>query len=101
MDIISATAFTSPINTKMMAMMLVTIVAFRGSLFFAVPFETNQLIPVCGKTLSPPMACKVRGATINEPNADEMVAAANPNGINGTPKSNFTHNELIIYQIGR
>ncbi len=31
------------------------------------------------------MACKVRGATIIEPSADEIVAAANPVGMSHQP----------------
>ncbi len=85
MEIISATAFTSPIKTKTIAITLVKMVAFLGSLFFLVPLETQKLTRLFGKTLSPPMACNVLGATINDPKADEIVAAAKPNWNNWSP----------------
>lgn len=87
MEITSATALTSPTKTKTNAMALVSIVAFLGSFFPLVPFDTHLLINLLGKTLSIPIACKVLGATINESKADDMVAAARPIRMIGTQRA--------------
>jgi len=85
-----ATAFTSPIKTNMMAMTLVAIEALTGSFLSVVPLDNHLLRLLKGNTLSPPIACNVRGAIIKEPRADEMVAAANPIGIMGP------HNAILL-----
>ena len=81
MEMISATTFTSPIQTNITAIILVTIPAFNGSFFF--DLERKVLAFMFGRTLSLPKACSVLGATMNEPNADDIVAAASPTRTNG------------------
>ena len=80
-----ATAFTSPSATKKMAIIAVTKVAFRGSPLSLLA-AIHVLIFLPGNDLSTANACMVRGATKMEPNADENVDAASPNGIITTPK---------------
>jgi len=82
-EITSATALTSPIKTKTKAITLVRIVAFLGSFFFGVPLATHLFTVSLGNTSSLPIAYNVLGATIKEPKAEEIVAAANPIGIIG------------------
>ena len=52
MEIISATAFTSPIATKIKAMRTVTNEALNGSLSFALPLASHLFILFEGKELS-------------------------------------------------
>ena len=61
-----------------------------GSPFFF-SLENQKFIAFAGKILSAPKACNVLGATIIEPKADEIVAAAKPIGIIGPHKCNFRH----------
>jgi len=70
-------------KTKTKAIKIVTSDPLMGSLSFLRPFANQRLAGFCGKILSNPMACKVRGATIIEPNAELSEAAARPTGIMG------------------
>ena len=81
-EIISATALTSPKITKTIAIIQVTIEAFIGSLSEALPLANHLFTAFDGKDRSMDKACKVLGATITEPKADEIVEAAKPRGSN-------------------
>ena len=78
---IPATAFTFPSATKTKAMIHVINDAFIGSLSDFRPLANHWFTDLDGKDLSIDNACSVRGATITEPIADEMVEAAKPKGI--------------------
>ena len=66
---------------KNAAITTVTIEALKGSSEAPFPAESKPLTFCEGNILSRAIACKVRGATIIEPSAEEIVAAANPKGI--------------------
>ncbi len=80
-----ATASTSPSATKTNAIIQVTREALTGSLSFSLLFPSQALILREGNERSMASACKVRGATITEPTADDMVDAASPNGMATAP----------------
>ena len=73
----------SPTYTKKNAIAHVIIVPLVGSLVFFFPFESHWSIFLDGKMLSFHNACRVLGATIIEPRAEEMAAHAKPIGIIG------------------
>src|SRR5680860_328783 len=81
MEMIVATAFISPRTTNTKAIMDVTSDACMGSLSLMFAAPNQWFICFDGKDLSRASAWSVRGATITEPRADEMVEAANPSGI--------------------
>ena len=64
---------------------MVKTVALNGSSDFPLPFDIQLLNDSNGISLSLPIACNVLGATIIEPNAEEIVAAAKPKGITHHP----------------
>ena len=81
MEIICATKFTPPIKTKTNAIRAVKNVALKGSFVMPFPFAISLFNPLIGKESSIARACNVRGATIMDPIADEIVDAASPKGI--------------------
>jgi hypothetical protein len=83
MDMISATAFISPIPIKINEIQIVTSVAFNGSLFLEPPFARMLFMELVINILSAANAFRVLGATIIDPKAEEIVAAASPIGIIG------------------
>ena len=70
-------------HDKKKAITQVIKVPFKGSLFFAFPLAIQLSKPLDGNTLSLPRACRVLGATIIEPKAEEIAAHASPIGIIG------------------
>jgi hypothetical protein len=82
-EMISATAFTSPMSTKKKAIMHVTSVALTGSPFLILSLLSQLFSLGIGIIRSAEIALSVLGATITLPNADEIVAAARPIGIIG------------------
>ena len=71
--------------TKSKAIIQVINEELIGSLSLTLPLA-NHLITDCnGNERSADKACKVRGATITEPMADEIVDAANPRGMTTAP----------------
>ena len=64
-------------------MIQVTIVPFKGSLFSFFCLANQKSILLEGKILSFASACKVLGAIIIDPKADEIAAHASPIGIIG------------------
>jgi hypothetical protein len=85
MEMISATALTSPNATKIIAIKQVIKDAFMGSLSLTRPFANQLFNAFEGKDLSIDNACKVLGATITDPIAEDIVDAANPNGTTMAP----------------
>ena len=71
--IIPATTLISPNATKIPAITNTIIDALKGSLSSPFPLDMNLLILADINELSIPRACKVLGATITEPNADEII----------------------------
>jgi len=82
-EIALATKFSSPTSTKAKAIRMVTRELLKGSFDTGFPLANQVFTNLVGNTLSRPMACRVLGATIIEPRADEREAAANPIGIIG------------------
>ena len=89
MEMISATALMSPINTNANAMTHVAKDARTGSCSGPRPLFNQSLMP-SGKMPSAAMACSVRGATMMEPSAELMAAAANPTGMMGPQSAMFS-----------
>ncbi len=85
MVIIRATELTSPSKTKTRAMPNDTIDALAGSRESPFPLVRKTFSFRNGNILSDAIACKVRGATIIEPMAEEEVQAASPNGTTNQP----------------
>ena len=84
-EMIWATAFTSPKTTKSMASAQVIREALKGSLSFFRKRLSHLLMRGRGKLLSLASACSVLGATMTDPSAEEMVEAASPSGITMAP----------------
>src|SRR5690554_5749739 len=93
-EMICATIFTSPISTKKNAIAQVMRVAFTGSPSPSLFLVSQVLIFLEGKDLSVAKVCKVRGATMTAPKAEDMVAAANPKGTTMNP--NTAMSDIII-----
>ena len=68
---------------KKKAIIEVIIAPFIGSLSFFLSFRNQLFIFWSGNTLSFPRACKVLGAIITDPNAEDTAAHAKPIGIIG------------------
>src|SRR5659263_301396 len=83
--IISATALTLPTETKMIAIISVTRVALTGSPSLLLPDASHLFSLMDGREASLARACRVRGPTMTEPSAEEMVDAASPSGTINTP----------------
>jgi len=61
--------------------------ALNGSFVLPFPLAIKKLKFLKGNEASPPSACSVRGATIIDPMAEDIVEAANPSGITMGPHS--------------
>jgi hypothetical protein len=57
----------------------------KGSSSLPFPLASQKLLILEGNSLSLAIACNVLGATMIEPNAEDIVAAANPIGIISHP----------------
>ena len=89
-----ATSFTFPSATKTKAIIqLLPAKHFWVHCHLYLAAESHLFILFDGNAWSSARACKVRGATITEPSAEEMVDAASPSGTsNCSANSNFAHN---------
>ena len=85
MEMISATAFMLPSATKTNAITIVTSEALTGSLSDRLAKESHLLILSEGNDSSCARACKVRGATIIDPKAEDIVEKASPRGMKNAP----------------
>ena len=103
MEMICATLSNAPIRMNAPAIMIVTIEALKGSPLAPFPFASQAFTPDKGSTLSFAMACKVLGATMMEPSAEEIVAAASPTGMIHQPCqaiSDMTRREVSARSCG-
>ena len=83
MEMMRATKSTLPAETVRRANSAVSRVALRGSLASPTPAASQPLARRRGMTASRAKACRVRGATMMEPMADEIQAQARPIGMIG------------------
>ncbi len=84
-EITPATELTSPNEMNTIAMTNVSMEALYGSRFFPFPRDSMIFIFLNGIVLSAAMACRVRGATIIAPIAEDDVQAASPKGMTILP----------------